>query len=136
MMSGTTPACSQANIVPVRPKPVKISSKISKAPQRSATARRRCKRRGVMETHAAGALHQRLDDQAGDAVGVPRQHQFERIAARRVRRQIDDDMLRQQAAEHIVHAGVRIAHRHRAGGVAVIAALERDELGAASARRD
>ena len=29
MMSGTTPACSQANIVPVRPKPVKISSKIS-----------------------------------------------------------------------------------------------------------
>ncbi len=29
MMSGTTPAASQANIVPVRPKPVKISSKIS-----------------------------------------------------------------------------------------------------------
>ena len=29
MMSGTTPAASQANRVPVRPKPVKISSKIS-----------------------------------------------------------------------------------------------------------
>ena len=28
MMSGTTPAASQANRLPVRPKPVKISSKI------------------------------------------------------------------------------------------------------------
>ncbi len=28
MMSGTTPAASQANMLPVRPKPVKISSKI------------------------------------------------------------------------------------------------------------
>ena len=32
----------------------------------------------------------------------------------------------------VVHAGVGIAHRHRAGGVAVIAALEGDELGAAA----
>ena len=40
-MSGTTPALSQANIVPVRPKPVKISSKISSRPKRSASARSR-----------------------------------------------------------------------------------------------
>ena len=121
--------------MPVRPKPVKISSKISSAPQRSATVAQALQRGGVVEAHAARALHQRLDDQPGDALGVPRQHQFERVAARRVRRQIGDDVLRQQAAEHVVHPGVRIAHRHRAGGVAVIAALERDELGLSAARR-
>jgi len=32
MMSGTIPAASQANMVPVRPKPVKISSRISNTP--------------------------------------------------------------------------------------------------------
>jgi hypothetical protein len=31
MISGTTPAASQANIAPVRPNPVKISSKINNA---------------------------------------------------------------------------------------------------------
>ena len=38
IMSGTTPACSHANIVPVRPNPVKISSKISSKPCRSHNA--------------------------------------------------------------------------------------------------
>ena len=46
MMSGTTPAASQANIVPVRPKPVKISSKISSNSYLSASARRRCSTAG------------------------------------------------------------------------------------------
>ncbi|CPL00054.1 adenosylmethionine-8-amino-7-oxononanoate aminotransferase [Bordetella pertussis] len=40
-MSGRTPACSKANIVPVRPKPVKISSKINRMPYRSASSRNR-----------------------------------------------------------------------------------------------
>src|SRR5665213_3659783 len=40
-MSGTTPASSMANIRPVRPKPVKISSKISSSPWRSARSRKR-----------------------------------------------------------------------------------------------
>ena len=41
----------------------------------------------------------------------------------------------QQTTEHVVHAGVRVAHRHRTGGVAVIAAVERDELPCAMAGR-
>ena len=40
-MSGTIPAASQANIVPVRPNPVKISSRISSSPCRSASRRSR-----------------------------------------------------------------------------------------------
>ncbi len=129
MMSGVTPACSQANIVPVRPKPVKISSKISNAPQRSAIPRRRCSVPASWKRIPPAPCTSGSTISAGDAFGMPRQHQFERIAARRIRRQIDDDMLRQRAAEHIMHPGIGIAHRHRAGGVAVIAALERDELG-------
>ena len=38
MMSGTTPACSQANSVPVRPKPTAISSKINSKSNRRAVA--------------------------------------------------------------------------------------------------
>ncbi len=75
-----------------------------------------------MEAHAAGALHQRLDDDAGDLVGVPLEQAVEGRDARLVLRQLDDVMLGQKPAEQRVHAGVGIAHRHRAGGVAVIAA--------------
>jgi hypothetical protein len=45
-ISGTMPTASQANIVPVRPKPVKISSRISGRPCRSASARRRASTSG------------------------------------------------------------------------------------------
>ena len=38
-MSGATAACSQANIRPLRPKPVAISSKISSTSKRSHNAR-------------------------------------------------------------------------------------------------
>ena len=38
-MSGTTPSCSQANIVPVLPSPVGISSKIKSAPNSSHACR-------------------------------------------------------------------------------------------------
>ena len=37
--SGTTPACSAANIVPVRPKPVAISSRTSSTPCSSQSVR-------------------------------------------------------------------------------------------------
>ena len=45
--SGTTPAAWQANRVPVRPKPVKISSKISSSWKRSAARRSRCSTAGA-----------------------------------------------------------------------------------------
>ena len=61
-------------------------------------------------------------------VGVRAEQLVERGGALLAVRQVDDEMLRQQAGEQRVHAGVGIAHRHRAGGVAVIAALEGDEL--------
>ncbi len=47
-----------------------------------------------------------------------------------VARQLDHDVLGQKPAKQRVHAVVWIAHRHRAGGVAVIAAAEGDELAA------
>ena len=52
-----------------------------------------------------------------------------------VARQVDDDVLGQQPAKQRVHAVVRIADRHRAGGVAVIAAVEGDEFAAPAACR-
>ena len=42
-MSGRTPSCSIANILPVRPNPVIISSQISRAPSSSASSRNSCK---------------------------------------------------------------------------------------------
>ena len=81
-----------------------------------------------MEAHAAGALHQRLDDDAGELVGVALQQARKRRALSSSLRQVDDVMLGQQAAEQRVHAAVGIADRHRAGGVAVIAAREGDEF--------
>ena len=53
----------------------------------------------------------------------------ERGGARLVGRQVDDEVLGQETVEQAVHAGVRIADRHRAGGVAVIAAAEGDRSG-------
>ena len=77
-----------------------------------------------MEPHAARALHQRLDDDACEFLGVALE------AARKIRgallalRQPDDTMFGQDAAEASVHAGIGIADRHRSGRIAVIAALE------------
>ena len=43
MMSGMTPKCSAANILPVRPMPDCTSSKISRMPCRSHSARKPCR---------------------------------------------------------------------------------------------
>ena len=89
----------------------------------------------VVKAHAAGALHQRLDDDGGKLVGVPFERCLEGGSALLVDRQIDRDLLRQQAAERRVHAALRIGYRHGAGGVAVIAAGEGEKTGAAAAPR-
>ena len=93
MMSGVTPACSQANIVPVRPKPVKISSKISRTSYLSASARRRVQHIRVMKFHAAGTLDQRLDNNCRRSFRRARVKQFvERCGSFVVIRQVDDVM--------------------------------------------
>jgi transposase len=78
--------------------------------------------------HAAGALHQRLDNDGSDGVGASGEQLVERRRLCVILRQIHDVMLRQQIGEQRVHAAFGVAHRHGAGGVAVIAALEGDEL--------
>ncbi len=67
----------------------------------------------VVEQHAARALHQRLDDDAGDLAGMALEHLRQRRRARVVRWQFDDVLRRQQAVKYPVHAGV-IADGHRA----------------------
>ena len=89
-----------------------------------------------MEMHATRALHHRLDDHAGNRAGMRRQELVERGDVLVAVRQIDDKMVRQIAREQRVHALLGVAHRHGAGGVAVIAALEGDELRAPAGRRD
>jgi hypothetical protein len=61
---GTTPAPPLANMVPVRPKPVKISTKIS------STWPQPAQRVGVMKVHTAGALDQRFDDDPRDVLDM------------------------------------------------------------------
>ena len=75
-----------------------------------------------MKPHAAGALHQRLDDDGGKLVGMPLKRRFKGRRTRFIDRQIDRDLLGQKAAKGGVHAALRVGHRHGAGGVAVIAA--------------
>ena len=66
--SGTTPKCSIANILPVRPKPVWISSAISTMPCSSHSARSQLHGLGLDHVEAAFALH-RLEDDGRDAAG-------------------------------------------------------------------
>ncbi len=84
----------------------------------------------MVKPHAAGALHQRFDNESRERLGVAFQRLLQRVRARVVRRQRDTHMFRQHAAKERMHALVRIAHRHGTGGVAMIAAAERDEAGA------
>ena len=85
------------------------------------------------EPHPARALHQRLDDDRGDLVAMVGDEPLEMVGALVGVRQVAHVMARQQAAEGAVHAVLRVRHRHRAGGVAVIGAAEGDELACARA---
>ena len=88
MISGVIPACSHANIVPVRPKPVKISSKISRTLYLSASARRPSKYTHVVKFHSTGTLDQRLDDDPCHRVSALFQQFFERGCGAVVVRQV------------------------------------------------
>ena len=81
---------------------------------------------GVMEPHATGPLHDRLDDDGGRSVRHHVLEGFEVIAnlclARsRNRRRRGEVLLGEDAAPQGVHPAVRIAHAHRRERVAVIA---------------
>ena len=88
-----------------------------------------------MKAHAARALHQRLDHDAGDFTGMRSQHGIERGLRFLVARQVGDDVAGgKEIAIGAVHGG--IGDRHGGEGVAVIAAAEGDEAAAAFHSRD
>ena len=80
--------------------------------------------------HAAGALDDRLDHDRRDLIGVPRGELLDAPRstrssaglAERARRPRREELPRQQAGEQRVHPADRVAERHRAGRVAVVAA--------------
>ena len=114
MMSGTTPAASQANIVPVRPKPVKISSKISEQAVAVSGRAQTAQHLRLVEHHAAGALHQRLDDDAGEGFAFSSRKSSSAAMLASSRGRSQHGVLRQAApAEEAVHALSGVAHRHR-----------------------
>jgi hypothetical protein len=78
----------------------------------------------IVEKHAARALHQRLDNDPGDLVGMARDDAGEMRKSFLIARQIAEQMSRQQSTERMVHAVFGIGDRHGAGGVAVVAAVE------------
>ena len=89
---------------------------------------------GRVEPHAAGALHDRLDDRGREALAVA----LEQLAQLRLVGRVDggvhatrrtgrEQLHGQRRCEQLVHAIDRVADRHRAEGVAVIAAAQREQ---------
>ncbi len=84
---------------------------------------------GGVEDHAARPLDHRLHDDRRQFTGVPRdqltQVRLVRGVRRRVeprRRRVREQLPGQRALPELVHPAVRVAHRHRLPGVAVVAA--------------
>ena len=70
--SGASPHCSDANSVPVRPKPVATSSQISSTSCARHASPRRARPSRIGELHAGRALHERLDDDRRELARVLR----------------------------------------------------------------
>ncbi len=133
-MSGITSATSQANIGPVRPKPVKISSAIISMPWRVAVSRMRARQRSSWNTMPPAPCTSGSTSMPAISLRVLGDEAVEGRGAVVVARQIDDVMLGQHAGEERMHALFGIADAHGGDGVAVIAALEGDEFRAAALR--
>ena len=94
-----------------------------------------------VEPHAARALDDRLDDRGSELVAMACEELAQRRrvlliecgvdAARRTRR---EQVGGQHGAEQVVHAVDRVAHRHRAEGVAVVSAAKTQQPRAPRAR--
>ena len=124
-MSGSTPQCSTAHILPVRPAPDWTSSAISRMPCASQMSRRPWQEAVLRDDVAALALD-RLDDDRRDLVGrreLVEQHLVEpaQVLDPAVR-SVED--ARQQRAEAGVVLGLRRGQRDRAIGPAVERAEE------------
>ena len=92
---------------------------------------------GVIHTHAARALHNRLQNHGGDLAVVLPQGRVNRLdiacrpfAVEAALRRGHENMLGQKAAVEAVHRVYRVAHAHRAEGVAVIAVCNGEEFAA------
>ena len=126
MTSGTTPKCSAANILPVRPMPDCTSSNTSRMPCRSQIARRPGQELARRHDVAAFAQH-RLDDDGRHV-----------LRADRAREQIPLDAVqvavvgvvhaRQQRAEVLAVLALAGGQRQRPQAAPVEAAAEGDQL--------
>ena len=132
-MSGAIPACSQAKSRPVRPKPVAISSAISSTPDVVAEPSQLAQIVGRVEPHAAGPLHDGLEDHRRELVAmrVEELAQIGEIAgltafAEAPRGPLREELLRERSREEPVHPRHRVADRHRPERVAVIAPAQRE----------
>ena len=85
-------------------------------------------RLGIVEHHAASALHQGFHNDRGGAFGVLSDEILEGLALFRRCWQIDHQLRRHQARERPVHDIVGVADGHGADGVAVITVLKSDEF--------
>ena len=151
MMSGVTRACSQANIRPVRPKPVSTSSAISSTPWRSHSrrtparnppARRSCRPRPAASARRARPPPSLRSSRSSVLLEVA---QAVDAAASRGRGRADSGSSTARArAIDVETAAARTARvntessldRHRADRVAVIGVVQRHErAGAAAAPR-
>ena len=82
---------------------------------------------GIMHLHPASTLHQGFDQDGRDLAALAVEEGVESLGRGLIGRQSDDMMLGQQAGEEGMHTLVRIADRHGADGVAVIAVAEGQE---------
>ncbi len=90
-----------------------------------------------MKAHPAGTLDDGLDDHRRQLVGVAGKQLDHMLCPRLVERSIEavggalgEDVLGKHAAEHRVHPADRVADRHRAERVAVVAAADREQASA------
>ena len=127
MMSGTTSACSQANSVPVRPKPTAISSNINNKSNRRAVAATRASVSGEWNrmppaAWTSGSMITAVSSCACAATVRSKS----RVDAASLRQRCEE-LLRQHGAKQPVHAFLRIADGHRGEGVAVVTAAKAQE---------
>ena len=78
----------------------------------------------IVKQHAARALHQGLDDDAGEVLSITLKQRIESLPGRRIDGKLRDKLLRQDLGEEAMHAFLGIADRHGRERIAMIAALK------------